>query len=60
MAREKKGKRGDADQLRREATVTTTVRLPESLHRRIRLYCLEHRTSIQAVTVELLQKAFPR
>ncbi len=59
MAHEKKGQQGERKAPRREATVTTTVRLPESLHRRIRLYCLEHRTSIQAVTVELLQKAFP-
>lgn len=59
MAREKKAHPDKSDLRRHEATITTTVRLPESLHRRIRLYCLERRTSIQAVTVELLQKAFP-
>jgi hypothetical protein len=32
---------------RREATRTTSVRIPESLHERLKIYCVKNRTTLQ-------------
>jgi len=41
---------------RREATRTTTVRIPESLHRKLQYYCLDHETTAQALFVSYLEE----
>lgn len=40
----------------REATRTTTVRVRESLHRRLKYYCLDHDTSLQELLEAYLEE----
>jgi hypothetical protein len=46
----------ESERPRREATRTTTVRIPESLHRKLQYYCLDHETTAQAVFVSYLEE----
>ena len=44
----------------REATRTTTVRVPESLHRKLQHYCVDNETTIQEVVIDLLRDLLER
>lgn len=45
---------------RRQASVTTSIRIPEDEHTLLKMYCVQHRTSLQDLTMSLYREMIER